>query len=150
MTSCAEDTNSPWKHKTRDPTEYEKRALLAAATAIGVQACFDLHTYQFGGDTYHQQGGSPIGVDLSGDVAELEVVDWTIMLMKTLEENKVTTDEDFIYVDDVREIMPPINRGWCYDTKIKKFTYDSATTSGPTECTVRSQAVFLGPGVALD
>ena len=106
----------------REPTEYEKRALVAAAIALGVQACFDLHTYQFGGSTYHQQGGSPIGVDLSGDVAELEVVDWTIMLMEVLTDNKIVTDEDFIY--DVREILPPINRGWQYNTKNKKFQYD--------------------------
>ena len=117
MTSNAMDTNTPWRHKNRDPTQYEMKALLAAETAIGVQACFDLHTYQFGGAIYHQQGGSPIGVDLSGDVAELEVVDWTIMLMDVLKENNVITDEDFIFVDDVREIMPPINRGWYYDTK---------------------------------
>lgn len=101
-----------------------KRAFLAEATAIVVQACFDLHTYQFGGATYHQQGGSPIGVDLSGDVAELEVVDWTIMLMEVLEDNKVETDTDFIYVDDVREILPLINRGWHFDVKTKKFNYD--------------------------
>ena len=122
MTSSASDPNTPWKRPMSEPTEYEKRALVAAATALGVQACFNLHTYQFGGSTYHQQGGSPIGVDLSGDVAELEVVDWTIMLMEVLTDNKIVTDEDFIY--DVREILPPINRGWQYNTKNKKFQYD--------------------------
>ena len=124
MTSNAKDTNTPWRHPNRDPTQYEMKDLLAAATAIGVQGCFNLHTYQFGGATYHQQGGSPIGVDLSGDVAELEVVDWTNMLMEVLKDNKVITDEDIIYVDDVREILPSINRGWYYETQSKKFLYE--------------------------
>ena len=124
MTSCAKDPNTPWEHKTRKPTEYEKKALFAAAAVIGVQACFDLHTYQFGGDTYHQQDGSPIGVDLSGDVVELEVVDWINMLMVVLEDNKIETDKDFIYVDDVREILPPINRGWEFNIKTKKVNYN--------------------------
>ena len=123
MTRTAQDPDTPWAHKTRDPTEYELKALFAAAVAIGVQACFDLHTYQFGGETYHQQGGSPIGVDLSGDVAELEVVDWTNMMMAILDDNKIETDEDFIYVDDGRQILPPINNGWEYNTNTKKFTY---------------------------
>ena len=44
MTSSASDPNTPWKRPMSEPTEYEKRALVAAATALGVQACFNLHT----------------------------------------------------------------------------------------------------------
>lgn len=67
---------------------------------------------------------SPIGVDLSRDVAELEMVDWTVMLMDIVENNQLVTDLDFIYVDDVRDILTPINNGWEYDTQDKRFKYD--------------------------
>ena len=60
-----------WIFPDVEPTELEKRKLVAACLEIGVREAFSLHLYQFGGRIYNQRDGGPIGMRLAGAAAKI-------------------------------------------------------------------------------
>ena len=56
---------------------------------LAVTVCMKNHVYQHGGFFYKQEKGMPIGLRLSGVVAELRMCDWVVTADKMLEENEV-------------------------------------------------------------
>ena len=81
-------------------SQAEKRKLLARMIQLGVRECFRHHCYRFKGDYFVQLEGGPIGLDLTGVVAELVMEDWNERFIKKMSENKIEILMDDIYVDD--------------------------------------------------
>ena len=98
-----------------EPTEHEKKLLLATVVEVGVRTVFETHLYQFAGSTYHQQAGGPIGLRATGAIAGIVMGQWDISLMKLLADNEMTVQEAARYVDDVRVVMHAINLGWRWE-----------------------------------
>ena len=61
-----------WGKAARKPKgKKEKRKLLAKFVELAVLEIFGSHTYEFGGRVYRQWDGGPMGLALSGAIAEL-------------------------------------------------------------------------------
>ena len=73
---------------------------------------FRNHLYQFGGKTYRQTDGAPIGVRASMSASRVVMGRWDRELKKILEENKLVVWLKFRYCDDLRLVMGSIREGW--------------------------------------
>ena len=63
-------------HPQREATEEEKLILFATALEIVVRFLFSNHLYQFGGQTFLQSKGGPIGMRLTMCVARIVMGEW--------------------------------------------------------------------------
>ena len=61
-----EKNNDQWLLSAAEPTEEEKRKLLAKGLEVATKALWRTHLYKFGGKIYHQRSGAPIGARASG------------------------------------------------------------------------------------
>ena len=70
------DDEVRWIFPNREPTKIEEKNLLAAALEIGVRTSFTNHIYQFGGRTYRQSKGGPIGLRITMAAARIVMNEW--------------------------------------------------------------------------
>ena len=66
-----DDPDSQWVFPPNDPTDWEKKKILAACVEIGIHASFSNHIYCFGGRAFKQLKGGPIGSRLTMAVARI-------------------------------------------------------------------------------
>ena len=91
MTGCAtsdqEDKRfKPWNNpEVKEPTEDDKRRMLAEAMVIAVTFVMKNHIYIFNKQIRRQSTGGPIGLALTGDVANVFMCWWDEELAKRLE-----------------------------------------------------------------
>ena len=75
--------------------------MLAEALNIAVQFTMKNHLYQFDGKVMRQKRGGPIGLGLTGDVAQIFMVWWDQQKIKKLEANGMRVLLYLRYVDDI-------------------------------------------------
>ena len=121
------DDEEKWVFPEREPTEMEKRNLLAASLEIAVRAAFKSHTYKFAGAIYQQVEGGPIGMRLTGACAKIVMGVWSRKFKQILREADVALWLASGYVDDVRFLTSAIEKGVKWDKKEKKFVYKKDT-----------------------
>ena len=104
-----------WVFPSAEPTEEEKKMLIACSIEIGVRAVFLNHLYEFDGKIYLQQDGGPIGVRLAGTVARAVMASWDASLNNIIEENKLVSWLLHRYVDDIALLLQALRKGvrWC-------------------------------------
>ena len=78
---------------------------------IAVRKVFSSNAYTFAGKTRIQSDGSPIGLDLSGEIGRLEMGDWDVELAEICKRNCVKVDLSNRYVNDVNIVMNAIPNG---------------------------------------
>ena len=91
-----------WYFPRKEATKEQVRDIISRCAEIAVRTLFEKFTYNFGGKTYLQASGSPIGARITMACARLVMQDWgeqfiNIMLTANL---KITMFKS--YVDDVR------------------------------------------------
>ena len=120
------DDEEIWVFPDREPTELEKRRLLACNVEIGIRMLFRSHLYQFIGKVYLQNDGGPIGVRLSGAVARAVMGEWDAKINEVFADERLRIKLICRYVDDCTILMTAIKRGvkWC--RKCKGLAYSKA------------------------
>ena len=73
---------------------------------------FKSNVYTYGGKTYLQSEGAPIGLDLSGEIGRLETADTSTKISNLYEENGIKLDYAGMYVDDLNNILGLIPFGY--------------------------------------
>ena len=73
---------------------------------------FKRHFYNFGGRTYQQDGGGPIGLRGTCAVARLIMQIFYKKWGSLLKDLGVKTYEVVRYMDDIRAVLPPFKCGW--------------------------------------
>ena len=118
------DDEELWIFPLSEPTEKEKRQLIACCLEIAVRAIFTLHLYQFGGKVYRQLDGGPIGVRLAGAVARCVMGEWDARINTIMAEHKLSAWLIKRYVDDMLLIMSALKLGvrWCPACKQLAFS----------------------------
>ena len=106
-----------------EPTEVEKRKMIALALEVGVKVAFKSHLYQFGGKTYLQKDGGPIGVRLSGAVSRIVMGEWDSQLLSILDENNVKVWLSARYVDDITLLLAALKLGYKWNESTRKLEY---------------------------
>ena len=92
--------------------EWEKKQIIASVIRVATETMLKKHFYSFGGKTFHQKGGGPIGLRGTCAVARLimQIFDWK--WGKLLDELRVRIHGRIRYMDDFRTLLAPFRAGW--------------------------------------
>ena len=118
ITGCAtseqeEKRVKPWDEaQNTDPGPEDQKRMLAEAIAIVVEVVMTNHVYIFNGIPRKQSKGGPIGLALTGDVAQVFMCWWDRELIRKAEEESMEMLLYKRFVDDIntitRKITPEI------------------------------------------
>ena len=86
-------------------TDKDRRRLLAATVALGVEVVFSHHIYKFRGICYKQLEGGPIGLRLTSLVARLVMDAWARQFLRKLDMAGVKLWAFIKYVDDINIVL---------------------------------------------
>ena len=103
-------------------TDDEKREVIAEVVAIATKAMFNNHYYQFGGKTFHQAQGGPIGLRGTCAIARVVMQLFDAKWKRRLHDLGLSTWLIARYVDDSRAILQPIRPGWRWVEDDLKYT----------------------------
>ena len=109
----------PWNFpEIQNINENEKRRLMIEALRIVLNVILKTHTYKFNGITRVQRNGGPIGMELTGDIAQIFMVWWDGCLKRKIEEIGLRMVLYERYVDDINLVMKRIEKGRRYENGI--------------------------------
>ena len=75
------DSNTQWIFPELTVGQGELKKLLGACLEVVVKFVFSTHMYKFGGKTFVQSDGGPIGLRLTAALAKLRIADWSAKLL---------------------------------------------------------------------
>ena len=96
-------------------TKEDKRRILAAVIRVAVEVLFETHLYTFGGKTFLQKKGGPIGLRATCAVARLVMNMWDKEWLRMMDKVKLDIKEYMRYMDDGRVFMHCIKKGWRWE-----------------------------------
>ena len=115
MTGCATDENEekrfkPWKDPAnKEPSEDIKKKMLAEGITIAVKVVMSNHLYIFNKEVRRQSKGGPIGLALTGDVANVFMCWWDEELLQRMSNRGWRTPLYQRYIDDI-DLMGKVRR----------------------------------------
>ena len=111
MTGCAQSAKEnrryrPWRRPTnRKPSRAVTKRMLGEALAVAVRYVMKNHIYMFNGEARRQSRGGPIGLGLTGDVAQVLMCWWDEELIKRLDEKGMDVKMYKRLVDDINMVL---------------------------------------------
>ena len=105
------DKKEKYSKPKRKPTEAEESKIFGKALEIMIVATLKNHVYQFNNKIRLQNKGGPIGLKLTGEVADCVMIEWDKKLMK---EPKKVEIETFVYTrykDDIEVVAESVEKG---------------------------------------
>ena len=115
INSKKEKLEDGWVYGDDLPNKHEERELLSRVIEIGLRMIFENFCYQFGGDSYKQQFGGPIGNRVTMAASRVTMQHWGRMTRLTLESAMFELMLLTGYVDDVRKSGTSIRLGLRYE-----------------------------------
>ena len=91
----------PWNDAEEKPGKDVTKKMIAEALSIGVHFTMKNHLYNFNGEMRRQEKGGPIGLALTGDVAQILMAWWDRQLIQKLETKEMKVLLYLRYVDDI-------------------------------------------------
>ena len=92
----------------------ERRKLLTEAIRIVLHIIMETHTYSFDNVTRRQTNGGAIGVQLTGEVAQIFMSWWDREVKKLCQDNGIQLKLYGRYVDDINTLIRKIEPGTRY------------------------------------
>ena len=102
--TAAKDDAEKWT-KVKDPSENQKKRMLALVIAHGVKKVMSNHVYQTGNDFYIQSDGGPIGLELTGAVHRPFMRMWDRRYMRAVSRAGYLMLMYKRYVDDSNQVV---------------------------------------------
>ena len=102
-------------------SDEEKLEIIGTVLGIAVTTMFQHHYYSFGGETYRQEKGGPIGLRGTCGIARLCMQVFDVKWEETLKTLGIVTNLISRYMDDGRSFMPPLKPGWRWEDGNLKF-----------------------------
>ena len=99
-----------WDLPEREPTLIEKQRMFAVGICIGIKVVMENHIYRFGGELRKQLEGGPIGVELTGALADLFMLYWDRKFLTKLQEINIHVKGYKRFKDDTNIMFEPIDR----------------------------------------
>ena len=96
---AAKQDDKKW-FRAGNPNENQKKRMLAMAVAHGVKVVMTNHVYTVGDLIHLQTEGGSIGLQLTGILAEVVMMDWDKRFLEKLEANNIIVRMYGRYVDD--------------------------------------------------
>ena len=110
MTGCAtsekeENRHKPWKEPERNPGEDTKRKMMIEAMKIALTFVMKNHVYKFDDELKQQNKGGPIGLELTGVIAQILMSWWDERLIEKMKANNMNVWVYSRYVDDINVVV---------------------------------------------
>jgi hypothetical protein len=99
-----------WLKPKRIPTDNEERSMFGKALEIMLIACMNNHVYQFEDKVKIQKEGGPIGLKLTGEIADCLMIDWDKKLLIELKKYKMTPEVYTRFKDDIEIAIECLER----------------------------------------
>ena len=91
--NAAKPDHEKWQG-TETPNKEQKKRILAMAIAMGAKIAMTNHTYSVGDQFYRQTSGGPIGLELTGVLARIFMMNWDQRYLQKVKENgKIQCDQ---------------------------------------------------------
>ena len=100
------------------------RSMLAEAITIAVRFVMKNHFYTFGGVIRRQAKGGPIGLSLTGDVAQVMMAWWDQRVIEKLRDAGINPLMYLRYVDDINNALKNMNRDPYRDINTRDINKD--------------------------
>ena len=113
--------DSMWNDIRRELTEIEKRKVLSHIVEIAVVVMMSTHLYTFGGETFIQSSGGPIGMRATASLANVIMKVWDVAWCSLMKREGIKMDMVVRYVDDCRVFIPCLNEGWFWENNSFQF-----------------------------
>ena len=133
-----DDLNARWVFPNPNPTEHQIRLILGRVCEIAVRTIFQNFSYRFGGETFQQSEGGPIGARVTMACARLVMQDWGESYRRILTEAELLVDFLRGYVDDGRQISTCLAPGMRFNREKMKF---EITKEGLEEDKISTESV---------
>ena len=85
----------------RKPNKTEERTMIGKAVEVLIISCMKNHVYKFSNNTRIQSEGGPIGLGLTGEVADCFMINWDKKFMKKCEDMSITLTMYSRFKDDI-------------------------------------------------
>ena len=108
------DRFGPWLRPRWQPTAREKRMMVVQGLGIALRKVMHNHVYVFDGVIRKQAKGGPIGLELTGNIAQVFMMWWDKEIKKRLEAIGLTPLMYQRYVDDINTVSPVPPPGFRY------------------------------------
>ena len=107
-----EEVTSLFNSPQRQPTEVEKKVMLAQVIKVAMLAVLQNHTYQFkNNEARLQSDGGPIGLELAGAMARVVMIWWDKRFLQLAALNNVELYLYKRYIDDENMAAKPLPPG---------------------------------------
>ena len=107
-----EEVTSLFNSPQRQPTEVEKKVMLAQVIKVAMLAVLQNHTYQFkNNEARLQSDGGPIGLELAGAMARVVMIWWDKRFLQQAALNNVELYLYKRYIDDENMAAKPLPPG---------------------------------------
>ena len=118
-----EDAQSLFNPPKKQPTDGEKKIMLAQVVRVAMLAVLQNHTYQFNKEARLQSDGGPIGLELAGAMARVVMLWWDRKFLKLAELNHVEIFMYKRYIDDENMALKPLPPGtrWVQGPWLERF-----------------------------
>ena len=146
----------PWLPPTAIPNEREQRLMLTEALKIGMLVVMNNHTYTFDGKVYRQQSGGSIGLELTGNIAQVFMIWWDSEFKLRLNEAGIVSRLIKRYVDDINLAVDELPVGTRYEdgmllVKDEKVAEDlSIPADRRTMAIIRQIGNSIHPSIQLE
>ena len=120
----------PWNSPKSIPDDVMKKKLLAKALNIAVKFTMSNHVYSFGPEMKKQSKGGPIGLELTGEIANIYMAWWDEQFKMRLQANDIEVYMYKRYVDDINMIAKAIPSSAPENTPKDKATFERAREIG--------------------
>ena len=95
----------------REPTDTEKRNMLSKSIEIMIIATLENHIYRFGNEIRKQKEGGPIGLSLTGEIADCYMVNWDKLFLKKLKSLGIQPAVYERFKDDISIVVESLEAG---------------------------------------
>ena len=96
-----------WRRPEQSPNNTQKRELIIRALHIAIKFIMNNHTYTFGNQIRKQTKGGPIGLDITGAIAQIYLIWWAEELKTRLSNHGIDLEVEKNYVDEAIIAIPP-------------------------------------------
>ena len=100
-----------WTRPVGNPTKVEQRKLFGKALELLLTTCMDNHVYQFENQVRIQGKGGPIGLKLTGEIADCLMIDWDKQLLAKLKTFKLIPEVYTRFKDDIEIAIESLEKG---------------------------------------
>ena len=99
-----------WILPERKPCKLEKQKMFTVGICIGVKLVMENHIYRFGGELRRQTSGGPIGVELTGALADLFMLYWDRKFLNKLKDLDIKIKGYKRFKDDTNIMLRPVQK----------------------------------------